>query len=164
MSMEMLHNPVFWVTVSFVVFLALSGKKIATLLTRALDDRSAKIKHELDEAKKLRVEAENLLADYRKKQAEYLQEAEHMLAKAREDAAEFSHRAEADLKVSLDNRMQQAVDKIAREEAKAIEEVRNHVVDISLAAARTLIVEHIGSLSADDLASMVIGDIERKIH
>lgn len=164
MDASVLHNPVFWVAVSFVLFVALSFKKVKALLLGALDGRSARIREELDRARKLREEAETILAEYKKRQAEYLKEAEAMLIKSREDADQLTRQSEKDLKEALDARMNQALDKIAREEDLAIQEVRNHVVDIALAAARAVIVNHVGKLPQEELIKLALADIERKIH
>lgn len=160
----MLEDPKFWVAVAFFVFIALSYKKAAAFIVKALDERSARIKTELDQARVLREEAQAVLADYRRKQAEYLKEAESMLEKARQDAALFSKQAEQELKATMEARTQQALDKIAREEAQAIQDVRNHVVDIALSAARAIIVDHVSTLPQDELVKLAISDIERKIH
>ena len=162
--MEMLHNPSFWVAVSFAGFVLLSYKKIAAILTKTLDDRSARIRVELEQARKLREEAEAILADYKRKQAEYMQEAEQMLVKARSDADAYRKNAESDLKSAMEARTQQALDKISQEEAKAIQDVRNHVVDIALAAARSILIEHVSNLPQEELIKLVVSDIERKIH
>jgi F-type H+-transporting ATPase subunit b len=157
-------DPRFWVAVAFVLFVALSFKKIKLPLLRALDARSEKIRNELDRARILREDAEIVLADYKKKQAEYLKEAEAMLAKAREDAEVLTRQAEKDLKETLEGRTRQAMEKIAREEELAIQEVRNHVVDIALASARAVIVSHVGKLPQEELIKLALADIERKIH
>jgi F-type H+-transporting ATPase subunit b len=163
--MEMLHEPKFWVTVSFLLLLALLVyKKVPAMVCRMLDDRAAKIKAELEQAQKLREEAELVLAQYKQKQAEYLQEANAMLQKARADADAIVAHAQNELKDSLDARMKQAVDKIAQEEAKAIDDVRNHVVDIALAAARAIIVDQVGNLSQEELVKLALTDMERKVH
>jgi F-type H+-transporting ATPase subunit b len=159
-----LHNPELWVSTAFVLFVALSYKKVANFAARALDERSAKIKLELDEARALREEGEKLLAEYKKKQAQYLQEAEAMLKRAREDASHFGTLAEQDLKIAMDDRTKQALEKIALAEEKAIQDVRNHVVDIALAAARAIIIEHVGTMPQDELLTLALSDIERKIH
>lgn len=164
MHESFLSNPTFWVAIAFLLFVGMTYKKIAGFLLRALDERSAKIAAELDEARRLREQAEALLADYKKKQAEYLREADAMLQKARQDADALSRQSEKELKETLDARMQQAMSKIAREEDAAIQEVRNHVVDIALAAARAVIVTHVGKLSQDELVKLALSDIERKIH
>ena len=160
----MLHEPHFWVAAAFVVFIALAYKKVSAMLIGALDGRSAKIKAELDEAQRLRVEAQLVLQQYKEKQAGYLKEAETILADAVRDAATLREFSEKDLHSTLEARMKQAVDRIAQEESNAIAEVRNHVVDIALAAARALIVDHVSTLSTDELVKLAMTDIERKIH
>ena len=160
----MLEDPRFWVAVAFFSFVILSYKKIATLGLRALDERSAKIKNELDEARRLREEAEAVLAQYKQKQAEYLKEAESILSDAKRDADAMRAHTENELKDVLETRMKHALDRIAQEESHAIDDVRNHVVDIALAAARNLITQHVGTLSQDELIKLALSDIERKIH
>jgi F-type H+-transporting ATPase subunit b len=68
----MMSDPKFWVAVSFFIFVALAYKKLAVFTTRSLDDRSARIRHDLDEARRLREEAESVLAQYKQKQAEWI--------------------------------------------------------------------------------------------
>jgi F0F1-type ATP synthase membrane subunit b/b' len=60
--------------------------------------------------------------------------------------------------------MKQAVEKIEQEEVKAINDVRNHVIDIALAAARAIIIDHVGSLSQEELVKLALSDMERKVH
>ncbi len=160
----MLEDPRFWVAVSFFAFVMLAYKKVAGFAVRALDERSAKIKQELDEARRLREQAEQVLAQYKQKQSEYLQEAEQILANARRDADLMRNHTEEELKGILETRMKHALDRIAQEESHAIADVRNHVVDIALAAARTLIVDQVSTMSQEDLVKLALTDIERKIH
>ena len=162
--MDMFQNPVVWIAASFVLFVLLTYKKIWLFVTRALDERSAKIKAELDQARELRLEAERVLADYQRRQAEYLKEAEQMLQKARQDADALSQSAEQELTAELEARMKHALDRIAQEEERAIQDVRNHVVDIALAAARQIIIDQSKQVSKDDLIKLALADIERKIH
>jgi F-type H+-transporting ATPase subunit b len=164
MDMETLSDPRFWVFISFVLFLAIFYKKIARLVTNGLDSRSARIDAEIKEATRLREEAEQVLASYQQRQRESLKEAQAILARAHQDAAQMRKQAEIDLKAALDSRMQMAIEKIAQEETKAIQDVQSHVVDISIAAARSIIMEQLGKVSSDDLLKLAVSDIERKIH
>ncbi len=161
---EMLEDPRFWVAVSFFIFFALTYKKIGKFAFGALDDRTAKIKHELDEARRLREEAQGILEQYKQKQAHYMKEAEQILVDAKKDAETLRSYAEKEMNAQLEGRTKQAMDRIAQEEAQAITDVRNHVVDVALAAARSLIVDHVGNLSQEDLVKLALTDIERKIH
>lgn len=158
-----LDDPRLWVAAAFIVFIALTYKKLGGAIARMLDDRALKIKAELDEARRLREEAEALLKGYQQKQADYLKEAETILLDARKDALTLTSHAEQELKSALDARMKQALERIEREESRAIADVRNHVVDLSLAAAHALIAEHLKS-AGDDQIQQALADIERKIH
>jgi F-type H+-transporting ATPase subunit b len=157
-------QPQFWVALAFVLFVFLTGKKITALLLSFLDKRSAEIKKELDTARALRIEAEETLALYRQKQAEFSKEAENILAKARSDAEASSAHAQAELKIALDSRLKQATDKIAQEEAAAIADVRNRIVNLALETARTVIAGQANKIPQDEFIKTAISDIERKIH
>ena len=157
-------DPHFWVAVSFVVFVILAGKPIGRALAKLLDARSAEIAHELSEARRLREEAQATLDMYRTKQKESLAEAEKLLEQAKQEAAHMASQAEADLKVALDKRLKLASDRIAQSEAKALQEVQSHVVDIAIAAARTLIAEHLSRSGGKELIKQAATELERKLH
>lgn len=160
----MLEDPKFWVAVSFFIFVGLAYKKIVAFVCRSLDDRGARIRHELDEARRLREEAEAVLAQYQQKHAEATREAEALIASAQKDAQTLRAHAEKELASQLEARTQQAMERIAQEETQAVADVREHVVDIALAAARAIITDHVGKLPQDELVKLAVSDIERKIH
>jgi len=157
-------DPHFWVAVSFAVFVLLVFKPLGRAFTKVLDERSAQIAADLAEARRLREEAEATLQVYRKKQQESLHEAEALLAKARQDAATMAAQAEAELKAALDKRIKLAGDRIAQAEATALRDVQNHVVDLAIAAARSLIQEHLGRSGEKELIRQAAAELERKLH
>jgi F-type H+-transporting ATPase subunit b len=157
-------DPVTWIALAFVLLIAGLYKKVGKLLANVLDERSAKIGQELATARALREEAEAVLALYKQKQAEYTKEAESILRKAREDADISVAHADKELKAKLDERTQNALEKIAQEEARAISDVRSHVVDISMAAARAIILQHVESAPQQELLKLALSDIDHKIH
>lgn len=162
--MAKLEDPTAWVLVAFVLFFVMFGRKMFKAAGGALDSRSDKIRHDLEEARRLREEAETVLATYRKKYNESMQEAEEILARARNDANRMVENAEKELKVMLESRTRMARDKIAQAEKQAVQEVRDHVIDITVSAAKTLIIENLQHVSADELVKQAIADIERKVH
>ena len=161
---SMLEDPRLWVAVAFALFLAMFGKKLWKLLAGGLDSRSARIRSELEEARRLREEAQAVLDAYRTKHAESLREAEALLAQARKDANRLVEQANAELKRLLDARTRMAEDKIAQAEKQAVNDVRAHVVDITISAAKAIIMENIQQMPGDDLIRKAIADIERKVH
>lgn len=159
-----LSDPLHWVLITFVLFVGGVFNIVKKLLFKTLDERSAKIESELKEAESLRAEAAAVLALYKQKQAQYTKEAENILKQAREDAGHMAEHADRELKAQLDARVQAALDQIAQEEVRAINEVRSHIVDISLAAARSVVVQQLESTPQQELLKVALSDIDRKIH
>jgi F-type H+-transporting ATPase subunit b len=138
----MLRMAEFWVAVSFVAFFAvLLYYGVPGLIARALDDRAAAIRKELDEARRLREEAQNLLADYQKKHRNAGQEAEAIIEQARHEAQAYAQETRTALAETLERRTRQAEEKIARAEAQAVDEVRAAAVDMAMAAAEKILRE-----------------------
>ena len=104
----------FWTALAFVIFVAAVYKPVSGKLAAALDARAEKIKEELDEAVRLREEAQVLLAGYERRQNEALKEAEDILANAREEAERQTRQAGEALEEFIRRREAQAVDRIAR--------------------------------------------------
>src|SRR6266849_1645446 len=88
---DLIYEPETWVAIAFLIFVGLLVKLgVPNLLFKALDDRSARIKAELDEALKLRKEAEGVLAEYRRRQVEAEKTAESIILNARVAAGDVA--------------------------------------------------------------------------
>jgi F-type H+-transporting ATPase subunit b len=160
----MLESPEFWVAVAFVIFLAAAGRKILGLVVAGLDRRSEAIRRELDEATRLREEAQALLATYQKKGQEAVAESAAILAHAREDADRITAEAQKDLELVLARRREQAVERIARAEAAAVQEVRTAAADLAFRATRRLIVERLDAARDGKLVADAIVEVGKKLH
>ncbi|MFN7635030.1 MAG: F0F1 ATP synthase subunit B, partial [Acetobacteraceae bacterium] len=97
----MLSNSNFWVAIAFVIFVVLAFRPASKALTAALDGRADRIRKELEEATRLREEAERTLADYQRRQRDALQEAEAIIAQARAEAERMRARATAELEQQM---------------------------------------------------------------
>jgi F-type H+-transporting ATPase subunit b len=138
----MLQTAEFWVGVSFFAFLLiLVYYKVPALIAKALDERAATIRKELDEARRLREEAQSLLADYQKKHRNAGQEAEAIIEQARREAHLYAQETRAALAETLERRTKQTEEKIARAEAQALDDIRSAAVDMALAAAEKVLRE-----------------------
>jgi F-type H+-transporting ATPase subunit b len=138
----MLGMAEFWVAIAFIAFLLiLVYYKVPGLIAKALDDRAAVIRKELDEARRLREEAQTLLADYQRKHRNAGQEAEAIVEQARREAEVFAAETRKSLSESVERRRKQAEEKIARAEAQAVEDVRAAAVDMAIAAAEKILRE-----------------------
>ena len=141
--MEILHEAEFWVLVAAVVFVALAGRKVFGALASGLDARATRIRGELDEARRLREEAEKLVAEYRAKQQQAAAEAEAIVAHAKAEAERIATQSARDLELALERRQHTAEERIAQAEAKALDEVRAVAIDVAIAAAREVITAQI---------------------
>lgn len=133
-------TPEFWVAVAFFGFLALLYYyNVHGLVVKALDDRADAIRLELDEARRLRAEAQQLLADYKRKRREAEEEAKAIVDQARAEAEALAHETRINLAETLQRRTKIAEEKIARAEAQAVAEVRSTAVDAAVTAAQRIL-------------------------
>jgi F-type H+-transporting ATPase subunit b len=161
---SILTNPELWVVVGFVVFLVLVGPKVWKMIVTGLDQRSIRIKGQLDEAQKLRDEAQALLNEYQRRQKEAAKEASDILAAAQESAVHHTKDAMAALEVSMARREKQALEKIAQAEAHATAEVRREAVEVATAATRKLLAQALTDDRATALVDQSIKELDRKLH
>ncbi len=154
----------FWVALAFVLFVALIGKKGYQLITQALDQRAQRIKTELDEAVRLREEAQALLAGYQRQQRDAVGEAEEIVERAKAAAVRIAEQAEIDLAAALERRTRLAEIKISQAESQALAEVRNLAVDMALAATRRLMDENLDENRAEALIDEAIAELGGKLE
>jgi len=154
----------FWVLVAFIIFIGVVVWKARGAILGALDGRAARIRAEIDEAQRLREEAQALLAEYQKKQREALGEAQSMLRQAEDEAKRLRAKAEAELAGALKRRKQQALDRIAQAEAQALAEVRNLAADLAIAATQKLLVDKLDPAKAEALVSDSIAELPRRLQ
>ena len=160
----MLESAEFWVAVAFIAFVAGVFKPGRKVILGALDRRAMKIQSEIDEATRLREEAQAVLAAYQRKQREAAEETEEMLEYAKEEAELLRRRTLSELEEALGRRQQQALDHIAQAEAEATKEVRNRAVDIAVAATMRILEENLDAKRGNDLIKAAIEELPKKLH
>lgn len=161
----MLATPELWVFVSFVLFVALLVYYgIPNKLVKALDDRADRIRADLDEARRLREEAQGILADYQRKRRDAEQEAEDIVAMARRESEFYAQEQRKALTESLQRRLKLAEEKIARAEEQAIHDIRSKSVDVAIAAAGTVIARQLEGKTAESLVEKSVRDISTRLN
>ena len=162
--MDILQSDSFWILVAFVLFVGVVAKKAYTRVTSGLDARAERIRGELEEARRLREEAQVLLASFQKKQREAKAEAEAILKLAREEVERRAEQAERDIEAMAKRRAEQAQQSIAQAEAAALKEVRDAAVDAALAATATLLRQHLDERRSDELIERAMKDLPKALH
>ena len=155
----------FWVAISFTIFvLAIIFVKVPAMIGRALDARGESIATQLEEARKLREDAQALLASYERQQREAEDEAQGILDQAQAEAERATKEAQEALAASIARREAQAQDKIAQAEANADKEVRDVAVEVAVATSRKMIAENLSTAQADALVDKAIGDLRQQLN
>ena len=158
-------GPEAWVAIGFLLFLGLLVYLGAhRKLVGSLDARQARIRSELDEAARLRREAEALLADFERKGREAEREAEAIIASAKIEAER--HAAEAKLRMEdfVARRTKMAETKIAQAEAQALADVRAAAADAAVAAAEKILASAAKGQVAEDLLARGIEDVRKRFN
>jgi F-type H+-transporting ATPase subunit b len=155
----------FWVAVAFVIFVGVLGYfRVHKLLLKSIDDRRERIKAEFDEARRLKAEAEALLATYRRKQQEAEHEAQAIVAGAKAEAERLAAEAETKIEEFVVRRTKMAESKIAQAEAQALADVRSAAAEVAVAAAKTILTRTVKDKVADELLAKGIADFKGKLN
>jgi F-type H+-transporting ATPase subunit b len=155
----------FWVGAGFVIFVALLiYLKVPGMITDGLDERAQRIRKDLEDAERLRDEAQTLLASYERKQREARKEAEAMLAHAREEARREADAAERKFAERIARREQQALEKIRLAEAQAEKDVREQAVELAIRATRQALQSHLDEARDNEIVDQAIHDLRRHLN
>jgi F-type H+-transporting ATPase subunit b len=161
--MHLWRDPEFWVAVAAAIFLAVVWRPARKALLGSLDERAGRIRAELDDARKLRDEAEQLLSQYQARQREAAAEAAAIVTRAREEAERIAAQASRDLDDALARRQRLAEERIAQAEAKAVDEIRGVAVDVAIAAARRVIAAETDAARGGALIDAAIAALPQRL-
>src|SRR5690606_2351000 len=155
----------FWAFVGLILFLALVvyfGAPAA--MGKSLDARAERIRHDLDEARRLRDEAQQLLAEYQRKRKEAEQEAGDIVAAARREAEILVAEAKQKTDDYVARRTALAEQKIAQAERDAVAEVRGRAVDIDIEAAGQVLADKVGSVKDASLFKSALDEVKTRLN
>lgn len=163
--MDIFHNSTFVVGIAFVCFIAvLVYFKVPGFLASKLDARAAAIREELEEARRIREEAQSTLAMYERKQKEAESQVEDIVAHARLEAEEAAADAKEQLKRSIERRLKAAEEQIASAEANAVREVKNKAVSVAIAAAGEVIAQNMTAETRGQIIDSSIEQVAKRLH
>ncbi len=158
-------DPAFWAAIAFLGFIAvLFWKKVPAAINQSLDDRAKLIEKELEEARKLRVEAQDILADYQDKQKNADKDVAQIVEQAKKEAQSVAAETRENMKAMLARRLQSAEDRIVQAERQAAGEIRSLAADLSVAAAEKIMGKEVASSVNDSLFADTLSDLKTKFN
>lgn len=155
----------FWVAVAFVIFMGILAKAGAfSGLVAKLDARGDRIRKDLEEARRLKEEAQKLVAEYKRRQREAEAEAEAIVSTAKVEAERLASEAKQKLEDLIARRTKMAEQKIAQAEAQALADVKAAAADAAVKAAEVLLAANVVGDTADRILSSAVSEVKSKLN
>ena len=153
------------VLIAFLIFVAfLIYKGVPSLVTGLLDKRADSIRNELNEAKRLREEAQEIFAGYERKMAEVEKEADEIIKNAKKAAADHAVDAKAKLDAQIERRVASGKEQIASAEAAVERQIRERASAIAIEAARAVLGDQLKGKNAADLIDAAIKNVDQHLN
>jgi F-type H+-transporting ATPase subunit b len=154
----------FWVFLGLIVFIGiLFYMGVPKMLVSALDARAARIRSDLDEARRLREEAQTLLSEYQRRRGEAQAEADAIIAQARREAEVLSEEARGRIADYVARRTKAVEQRIAQAETQAVAEVRSRAIDVATAAAAKILAEKAQGRAGEELIERSIAAVRSNL-
>src|SRR5262245_37201520 len=161
----MFQEPETWVAIAFIILMCVFAYfGVHRTVLKALDNRGARIKAELDDARRLKDEAAKLLGEYQTRRASAEREAEEIVANAKAEAERIATEAKAKMEDFVARRTKTAESKIALAEAQALADVRAAAANAAVEAASTILSQSVKGSVADDLLTKGIAEVRAKLN
>ncbi|GAB5390118.1 MAG: F0F1 ATP synthase subunit B [Alphaproteobacteria bacterium] len=153
-----------WLLIASALMFMFMYKKVWPLIAGMLDKRADGIRDELDEARRLREEAQKALVDAKRKQRDAESEAENIILHAREMADSLRTQAEESLEKDLARRERSALEKIEQAKSKAMSDIRDTAIDAAFEATQALFEKQLKEADQTRLIDDSISEVSGKLH
>ncbi len=160
--MSFFGDPASWVLIAFIIFVILAlVAKAPSMIAKILDSEIEKIKNELNDARKLKEDANSLLADYERKVQNAQKEIEKILDQAKTTAKNHDESARKKVEEYIKRAEQQSIEKITQTEKMALSKVNQEIVSNSIEVAEKIVSENITEENSKKLFSQSVQQIKK---
>lgn len=157
--MEFVSDAHFWLIISFAIFAAIVWKAGKDKILAMLDARISAISEELRVAENLRIEAQEMLAQYQRKHRDVVKDAERIIATAEKQAEDIRRQSEKELDETIALRERQLGERLERLKQNARDEIRDYAANLAMAATAGIVGDHLDKKANDNLVAQAIKDI-----
>lgn len=154
----------FWVGLAFIAAVLVMIKAGYAKIAAMLDARGTAIRNRLESARRIREEAQALLAEYQRKQRDALQESQDIVARAKNEAAKLKAQAAEELAHRVAAAERQALERISAAEEQAKREVRNVAIEVAVATATRVMEDKLSAAQSSALIDRAIAELPEKFH
>lgn len=153
-----------WLTISFLIFAFVVYKAGKGKILAMLDARIEAIRDELKTAENLRIEAQEMLAQYQRKHRDAVKDSERIIATAQKQADEIRRQAEKELDETIALRERQLAQRLDRLKQNAVDEIREYAANLAIAATAEIISEKLDKKANEKLVDQAIKDVGKSFH
>lgn len=153
---DLLQNTTVWVTISFILFVVFVFKQAKNSITQALDKGINEIKADIENAENLRVEAQELLAQYQRKQKDAQKDAKEIVDIAKKQAEENLRNTMNETDEIITLREEQLKERLQRIEEKAVSDIRSQITEVATTATLEIIANKLGKAENEKLVDQTI--------
>jgi len=158
------HGTTTWYIFSFIIFAYIIWKHGIPALNALLDNKIEAIKKELEVSESLRVEAQEMLAQYQRKHRDAVQEAETIIQQAQDSAEKIKDKAKLELEETMTRREAQLAERLQRMEDNAFAQIQTHAANLAVGAANQIISDKLDKKINAQLVEQSIGQIDKHIN
>jgi F-type H+-transporting ATPase subunit b len=149
--------------IALVILIAVIYRPLSRTVVGALDGHAGRVRAELDAAKRLREEAQSLLANYQRQLVSGEDQARAIVEHARVETERQIERHRAELEASLKRRTEQVMGRIAQEEARALQELRAYAATLAIRTTERLLRERVDGPQTQAMLDAAIEQVARKL-
>lgn len=153
-----------WTIVTFLVLLALLAKFAWRPLLHALEQRQDAIRKSLDDAQQAKQELERLQRESAEIIREARVDAESIISKTRADAERLRQEMKQKARAEADAVVKNAERQIQLETGRALQQIRNEAVDLSVMIASKLIQRNLSKEDNEKLIEETLKQVETQRH
>jgi F-type H+-transporting ATPase subunit b len=149
-----------WTLVIFFLTFLLLRAKVFGPIAKAIEDRRAAVRENIESAERSRDEAQKLLEEYKEQLAQSRHEASDIIERARRTAEEGSRQAREELRAEKERGLEQVQEAIAAETRQALDQIKNEVADLTLLATEKVIGRALDQREQQRLIDEALGEVD----
>jgi F-type H+-transporting ATPase subunit b len=150
MDFGILNDATLWVSVSFILFVLLVIRPLTSMFSKNIDIRISTLKKEIDEAKKLKIEAENLLTEHKEKEKKNTQYIEELKKQKKKEAMDIEDRIKKEIELAIIRKEENYEIIVKQMESNLKERLQNEIMTKTLKFTQSRIEKNISKKHNDD--------------
>ena len=160
--MDFFYQPSSWVFIAFIIFISITiYLKVPNMVTKLLDEQINKIRNDLDDARKLKEDANSLLAEYERKIESANKEAENIINQAKKNSKVYEENSNKKIEEFISRSEKQSIEKIQQAQKSAINKINEEIINKSVEAAEKIISRNMNDQNNNKLFESSVNQIKK---